>query len=110
MYSPGGVTHLMVCAEFDSLQVMSYLLAHGAIVNAQDEKAKNAIQVAHLFGRSKCVELLLDIGAVESSLQGLEFGSKREVCRIYYMLVGIKNSLNFIYYRYCYYYYYYYYS
>ena len=52
---------------------MSYLN-----VNAVNKKGSNTIQQAHLYGFSKCVELLLEHGADESSLQGLEYGSNRE--------------------------------
>ena len=79
----GDRTPLMACAACGRLQIMSYLLAHGANVNAQDEVGYNAIQTAHLTGHSKCVELLLEHGADESSLQGLEFGSKSEVFSLY---------------------------
>ena len=41
-----------------------------------------ALQIAHLCGHNKCVELLLEHGADESSLQGLELGSNSsEVCK-----------------------------
>ena len=63
---------------------MSYLLAHEANVNAVNKKGYSALQMAHLYGHSKCVELLLEHGTDESSLQGLEFGSRsNQVCRRY---------------------------
>ena len=64
---------------------MSYLLANGANVNDINENGNYAIQLAHVGGHSKCVELLLQHGADESSLQGLKFGSKRQVCSLYIM-------------------------
>ena len=49
-----------------------------------DKKGHTALQIAHLFGYSKCAELLLKHGADESSLKGLEFGSNNDkVCQIY---------------------------
>ena len=83
----GGETPLMACASYGIFQVMSYLLAHGANANDQDESGTNVIQTAllahganandqdesgtnviqttHVFGHSKCVELLLEHGADE---------------------------------------------
>ena len=58
---------------------MAYLLAHGANVNAQSKQGISALQTAHLYGHSKCVDLLIEHGADESSLQGLEFGFRRQV-------------------------------
>ena len=36
-----------------------------------------AVKSAYVYGHRKCVELLNEHGADESSLQGLEFGSKK---------------------------------
>ena len=74
-----GITPLMTCAVYGRFQVMSYLLANGATVNDLNGEGTNALQIAHLYGHNKCVELLLEHGADESSLQGLELGSRREV-------------------------------
>ena len=66
--------------------LMSYLLEHGANANDQDESGTNVIQTAHVFGHSKCVELLLEHGADESSLQGLRFGFMCGVCSLCFIL------------------------
>ena len=74
----------MASAVFGRLQVMSYLLAHGANINAVNKANDNALRIAHVYGHSKCVELLLEHGADESSIQGLEFGIKfNKVCQTY---------------------------
>ena len=74
---------------------MSYLLAHGANVNTVDKHGYSVLKRAHLYSCSKCVELLIEHGADKSSLQGLKFGSKREVCRIYDdQSINYNNSTN----------------
>ena len=51
------VTPLMACTASGRLQVMSYLLANGANVNARDKNGLSALQIAHLNGHSKCVQM-----------------------------------------------------
>ena len=76
-------TPLMICALFGRFQIMSYLLAHGANVNTYN--VPNALQTTHTYGHSKCVELLLEHGADESTLQGYKFG-------IYHSEVNLTNQ------------------
>ena len=72
-------TPLIVSASYGRVPLISFLLAHGADINSINNEGHSALQVAHLKGHSKCVEVLLEHGADESSLQGLEFASKSEV-------------------------------
>ena len=74
-------TSLIFCAEYGRFQIMSYLLAQGANVNAVDKKGHNSSQIAHLRGHSKCVDLLLEHGADGSTLQGLTFGICRQAIK-----------------------------
>ena len=67
------------------------LAENGADVNAATELGVTSLQMTHIYGHSKCIELLLEHGADESSLQGLKFGRfSDQVCRIYSMKIDSK--------------------
>ena len=86
-FTAKDVTPLIASAHYNIFQVISYLLTHGANVNAVHKMNESVLQIAHLCGYSKCVELLLNYGADESFLQGLEFGHySNQVCNIYNLM------------------------
>ena len=53
---------------------MEYLIAHGTNIHQENLRGYNAIQIAYLHGHTECVNLLIESGADESSVQGYKFG------------------------------------
>ena len=58
-----GETALMVAAENGHVEAVEQLLAHGADVNAQDNKGRTALMRAARKRNAEMVKLLLDRGA-----------------------------------------------
>lgn len=64
-----GVTALMVAAQWNRPEIVSYLLSRGANVNAQENSLGcNALMFACLSGNPHVVELLLKNGAPVNSI------------------------------------------
>ena len=76
-------TPLIASAQSGKVNVVAYLLTKGVNINYCSDDGMTAVQQAHVYGHRKCVELLIEHGADESSLQGLEFATKKVLILFY---------------------------
>ena len=61
--SGGWMTPLMVAADQHHPEIVVYLLAHGASINARDSDGNTALHTAADVGSTRVVKILLDKGA-----------------------------------------------
>ena len=62
-----GRTTLHLAADYGQLEVLEYLAAQGADINAKDKHGISVILAAIWEGHSKCVKFLLDKVSIEDS-------------------------------------------
>lgn len=84
---PGGLTLMMHCAQFGSVQCLEILLGFGAQVNTRDNNHRTALHYACAAGRQEMVRALMAIPGInyEAATRGgetplmcaIESGSKR---------------------------------
>lgn len=66
----GGVTRLMAAAQHDDVPTLAELVAHGARLDAQDEKGNTALMYAANAGHLEAVRILLAEGADPNATDG----------------------------------------
>ena len=62
-----GRTTLHLAADYGQLEVLEYLAAQGADINAKDKHGISVILAAIWEGHSKCVKFLLDKVSIDTS-------------------------------------------